>query len=247
MLCIWSLERKHQPKWCFRLMSDRSHTLIVKHLGCSEYLSVWEAMCDFTSARTAETQDELWLLEHAPVFTQGQAGKPDHILSLGDDIPLVHSDRGGQVTYHGPGQLIAYPLLDIRRLGLGVRDLVTVIEASVIELLSSFGVCSEAKKDAPGVYVGGAKIASLGLRVRHARSFHGVAINFDMDLSPFERINPCGYPGLQMTMLSDLIQKHEMPSFESFQLKYAMILARALGYQESALKQVPGRSFLCKD
>jgi lipoyl(octanoyl) transferase len=143
------------------------------------------------------------------------------------------------VTYHGPGQLVAYPLLDIRRLGLGVRELVTVIENSVVELLASYGIQSKAKRDAPGVYVGDAKIASLGLRVRHARSFHGVAINFDMDLSPFLRINPCGYPGLQMLQLKDLLAPADMPSFESFQTKYAMILARALGFDEDALEVVP--------
>ncbi len=193
-------------------------------------------MNEFTTKRSPETTDELWLVEHEPVFTQGQAGKPEHVLSLGKDIPLVQSDRGGQVTYHGPGQLVAYPLLDIRRLGLGVRDLVRVIEKSVIELLSEYGVQSEIKPDAPGVYVQGAKVASLGLRVRHARSFHGVAINFDMDLSPFERINPCGYPGMEMTKLEALIGVENMPTFESFQMKYAIILGRALGFEESAIQ-----------
>lgn len=192
----------------------------------------------FTSERDAETLDEFWLVEHDPVFTQGQAGKAEHVLSLGQDIPLVQSDRGGQVTYHGPGQLVVYPLLDIRRLGLGVRELVTVIENSVIALLDEYGIVAEAKADAPGVYVEGAKIASLGLRVRHAKSFHGVAINFAMDMSPFERINPCGYAGLQMTQLSQLVEAAQMPIFESFQAKYAMILAQALGYSEGAMQFV---------
>ena len=214
--------------------------LIVRQLGRRAYEPIWEAMNQFTSERKDDTPDELWLLEHDPVFTQGRAGKPDHILSLGEDIPLVQSDRGGQVTYHGPGQLIAYPLLDIRRLGLGVRGLVSVIENSVVSLLAEYGISGEARADAPGVYVDAAKIASLGLRVRHARSFHGVAVNFNLDLSPFQRINPCGYAGLTMTKLENLIQAEQMPSFESFQQKYAIILARALNYDESELELVSG-------
>ena len=174
----------------------------VRELGVQAYEPVWHAMQDFTSQRTAATADELWLVQHPPVFTQGQAGKAEHLLLPGD-IPVVQVDRGGQVTYHGPGQLVAYPLVDVRRLGLGVRELVSRIEQSLIDLLASYGVSAEARADAPGVYVDGAKIASLGLRIRRGCSFHGLALNVDMDLAPFRRINPCGYAGLAMTQLSD--------------------------------------------
>jgi len=155
-------------------------------------------MQTFTDSRTADTPDEIWLLEHEPVYTQGQAGKPEHLLHR-TDIPVVQSDRGGQITYHGPGQLIAYLLLDVRRKGLGVRELVTALEQAVIRLLAGYGIAAVAKPDAPGVYVNGAKIASLGLRIRRGCSFHGLALNVDMDLSPFLHINPCGYAGLAMT------------------------------------------------
>jgi len=155
-------------------------------------------MQTFTDSRTADTPDEIWLLEHEPVYTQGQAGKPEHLLHH-TDIPVVQSDRGGQITYHGPGQLIAYLLLDVRRKGLGVRELVTALEQAVIRLLAAYGIAAVAKPDAPGVYVNGAKIASLGLRIRRGCSFHGLALNVDMDLSPFLHINPCGYAGLAMT------------------------------------------------
>jgi lipoyl(octanoyl) transferase len=158
----------------------------------------------FTDTRGADTPDEIWLLEHAPVFTQGQAGKAEHVLFSGD-IPVVQVDRGGQVTYHGPGQLVAYLLLDVRRSGIGVRELVNRIERSLIDLLASYGVSANAKPDAPGVYVDGAKIASLGLRIRNGRSFHGLALNVDMDLQPFQRINPCGYAGMAMTQLVDQV------------------------------------------
>ncbi len=174
----------------------------VRELGLQAYEPVWHAMQDFTNQRTADTADELWLVQHPPVFTQGQAGKAEHLLLPGD-IPVVQVDRGGQVTYHGPGQLVAYPLVDVRRLGLGVRELVSRIEQSLIDLLASYGVSAEARADAPGVYVNGAKIASLGLRIRRGCSFHGLALNVDMDLQPFQRINPCGYAGLAMTQLAD--------------------------------------------
>ena len=174
----------------------------VRELGLQAYEPVWHAMQDFTNQRTVDTADELWLVQHPPVFTQGQAGKAEHLLLPGD-IPVVQVDRGGQVTYHGPGQLVAYPLVDVRRLGLGVRELVSRIEQSLIDLLASYGVSAEARADAPGVYVNGAKIASLGLRIRRGCSFHGLALNVDMDLQPFQRINPCGYAGLAMTQLAD--------------------------------------------
>jgi lipoyl(octanoyl) transferase len=175
-----------------------------RQLGRVDYEPVWHAMQRFTDTRGVDTPDEIWLLEHCPVFTQGQAGKAEHVLFPGD-IPVVQVDRGGQVTYHGPGQLVAYLLLDVRRSGMGVRELVSRIERSLIDLLASYGVSANAKPDAPGVYVDGAKIASLGLRVRNGRCFHGLALNVDMDLQPFQRINPCGYAGLAMTQLADQI------------------------------------------
>lgn len=161
-------------------------------------------MRHFTDTRTPDTTDEIWLVEHPPVYTQGQAGKPEHLL-VPNDIPLVQTDRGGQITYHGPGQLVAYPLLNLKRRKLGVRDLVTLLEQSVIELLAEYGLESAARPDAPGVYVAQRKVASLGLRVRKGCSYHGVSINVDMDLSPFTNINPCGYAGLAMTQLRDLL------------------------------------------
>lgn len=177
-------------------------------LGRQPYLPVWEAMRALTDTRDASTPDQFWLVEHDPVFTQGQAGKPEHLLLPGD-IPVVHTDRGGQVTYHGPGQVVLYPLLDVRRGKIGVRDLVTALENAVIDVLSDHGVTARARPDAPGVYVmtatGEAKIASLGLRIRRGASFHGVALNVDGDLSPFLRINPCGYAGMPMVRLADLV------------------------------------------
>lgn len=175
-----------------------------RELGQVSYEPTWQAMQRFTNERDASTADEIWLLQHPPVFTQGQAGKAEHLLFPGD-IPVVQVDRGGQVTYHGPGQLVAYLLLDVRRSGIGVRELVSRIERSLIDTLASYGVTANAKPDAPGVYVDGAKIASLGLRIRNGRSFHGLALNVDMDLQPFQRINPCGYAGMAMTQLADLV------------------------------------------
>ncbi len=154
----------------------------------------------FTDTRNEQTADELWLVQHNPVFTQGQAGKAEHVLAPGD-IPVVQVDRGGQVTYHGPGQIVAYPLMDIRRRGIGVRELVRRIEKSIIHVLASFEVHGERVAGAPGIYVDGAKIASLGLRIRRGCSFHGLAFNIDMDLEPFRRINPCGFQGLEVTQL----------------------------------------------
>lgn len=176
----------------------------IRELGVLDYERTWLAMQRFTDERklVPDTQDEVWLVQHPPVFTQGQAGKAEHLLLPGD-IPVVKSDRGGQVTYHGPGQLVAYLMLDVRRLGYGVRELVTRMEQCLIDLLASYGVSAAAKADAPGVYVDGAKIASLGLRIRNGCSFHGLALNVDMDLEPFRRINPCGYAGLAMTQLRD--------------------------------------------
>ncbi|WP_036820959.1 lipoyl(octanoyl) transferase LipB, partial [Photobacterium sanctipauli] len=169
--------------------------IIIRNLGRRDYEPTWQAMHEFTDQRSTDTLDEIWLVEHNPVFTQGQAGKAEHLLNTGD-IPVVQSDRGGQVTYHGPGQLVAYILIDLRRDKLGVRDLVTHIENTVINTLSHFGIESNARPDAPGVYVDGQKICSLGLRIRRGCSFHGLALNINMDLAPFLRINPCGYAGM---------------------------------------------------
>ena len=161
------------------------------------------AMQDFTQSRDQSTPDEIWLLEHPPVFTLGLAGKPEHVLDAGD-IPVIHIDRGGQVTYHGPGQLVAYLLLDLKRRGYGVRELVRRMEEAVIGLLAEDGIAAERKSGAPGVYVDCAKIAALGLRVKRGCCYHGLALNVDMDLEPFSRINPCGYPGLAVTQTKDL-------------------------------------------
>lgn len=179
--------------------------LVYKYLGLQPYPAIWQEMKDFTDRRTENTHDEIWFLEHPAVFTQGQAGKPEHILNAGN-IPVIQTDRGGQVTYHGPGQLVVYFLLDVRRRHMGVRALVTLIEESIITLLSAhFGIPAYARQDAPGVYINQAKIASLGLRIRHGCSYHGLAFNIDMDLSPFARINPCGFQNLAVTRLIDYI------------------------------------------
>ena len=181
----------------------RSELLWFRRLGRRDYGPVLDAMRAFTEARAADTLDELWSVEHPPVFTLGLAGKTEHLLAPGD-IPVIRVDRGGQVTYHGPGQVVVYCLLDVRRLGLGVRGLVTALEQSAIELLAAHGVAAHARPDAPGVYVENAKVASLGLRLRQGRSYHGLSLNVAMDLEPFTRINPCGYPGLRVTQLRDL-------------------------------------------
>ena len=182
-------------------MTDREW--VVRDLGRQPYEPVWRAMQQLTDARGEDTADELWLVEHDPVFTLGQAGKPEHVLAPGD-IPVVQVDRGGQVTYHGPGQLVAYPLVDLRRLGVGVRDLVCRIEGAVIDVLATHGIAGERRDGAPGIYVDGAKVMALGLRVRRGCSFHGLAFNIAMDLSPFGRINPCGFRGLAVTSMVDL-------------------------------------------
>lgn len=197
-------------------------SVVIRQLGCVAYEPTWHAMQHFTQTRDADTVDEIWLLEHPRVFTQGQAGKAEHVLAAGD-IPVVQVDRGGQVTYHGPGQLVAYILVDVRRAGQGVRDLVTSIENSLIELLSQYGVSAQAKPDAPGVYVAGKKVASLGLRIRRGCSFHGLALNVDMDLQPFQRINPCGYAGMQMTQLRDETQHPVDISDVSIRLRDALV------------------------
>lgn len=180
-----------------------SPTLRIRDWGRADYTSVWQSMRAFTDERTAQSADEIWHVEHPPVFTLGQAGRPEHVLNAGD-IPLVQSDRGGQVTYHGPGQIVIYPLLDLRRHQLGARTLVTLLETSVIAWLADWGIHAEARADAPGVYVDGAKVAALGLRIRRGCSYHGVALNVAMDLSPYQRINPCGHAGMAVTDLRSL-------------------------------------------
>ncbi len=181
----------------------QQHKIILRQLGLQPYAPVSQAMHNFTEYRTDATADEIWLVEHQRVFTQGQAGKAEHVLMPGD-IPVIQSDRGGQVTYHGPGQQVMYIMIDLKRAKMGVRQLVTAIENTVIQTLAKVGIKSQARPDAPGVYVGQQKICSLGLRIRRGCSFHGLALNIAMDLEPFQRINPCGYAGMQMTQVSEL-------------------------------------------
>jgi lipoyl(octanoyl) transferase len=181
----------------------RDQGVRVRQLGRVEYEPTWRAMQAFTAARTPDTPDELWLLEHPPVYTLGQAGRPEHLLRA-TDIPTVNIDRGGQITYHGPGQLVVYTLVDLRRRGYGIRELVSRMEQAVINVLAAQGVAAQRQDGAPGVYVNGAKIAALGLRVKQGCTYHGLAFNVDMDLTPFAAINPCGYPGLAVTQCRDL-------------------------------------------
>lgn len=179
------------------------HTLLVKHLGRVEYEPTWRAMQQFTESREQGSTSEAWIVEHPPVFTQGQAGKPEHLLAV-NEIPVVQSDRGGQVTYHGPGQVVIYLLLNLRDTGMGIRGLVTAIEDSIIAMLAEHNIDAASRRDAPGVYVDEAKIAALGLRVKRGFTYHGLSFNLDMDLSPFQQINPCGYQGLAVTQGSEL-------------------------------------------
>jgi lipoyl(octanoyl) transferase len=176
---------------------------IVRRLGRVEYEPTWRAMQRFTDERNAATPDEIWFLEHPPVFTLGMNASAAHVLAPGD-IPVVQIDRGGQVTYHGPGQLVVYPLVDLRRAKLGARDIVTALERSVIQLAAEFGITAEARREAPGIYVANKKLGSVGIRIRRHASYHGLAVNVNLDLEPFQRINPCGYQGLEMTQLAQL-------------------------------------------
>ena len=201
--------------------------LLVRELGLVEYQPTLDAMRRFTDERDAATPDEIWLLQHPAVFTQGQAGKAEHVLAAGD-IPVIQAERGGQVTYHGPGQLVAYVLLDLKRLKLGVRDLVTAMEQALVDVLKEYALDAAPKPDAPGVYVEGNKIASLGLRVRRGCSFHGLALNVDMDMEPFQRINPCGYAGLRMVQLRDLVA--EPVSLLKVERQLAQALRQRLGF-----------------
>jgi len=207
----------------------------VCRLGLREFEPVWRAMQSFTDRRGPDTPDELWLVEHLPVYTLGQAGRSEHVLNPGD-IPLIRTDRGGQVTYHGPGQLVAYLLLDLHRARLGVKRLVQLLEQSVVDLLASYGIASSTRPGAPGVYAEGAKIAALGLRVRRGCSFHGLALNVDMDLEPFSRIDPCGYRGLEVTQIRDRCGPMEIGEVGS---DLAVEIARRLGLTPSLLEVDP--------
>lgn len=202
--------------------------IVYRYLGERDYERVWHAMQAYTDNRHVNSKDEIWFVEHPPVFTQGQAGKEEHMLFAGD-IPVVKVDRGGQVTYHGPGQLVAYFLLDIKRLKIGVRELVTRIEQSLVEVLANYDISAYPKKDAPGVYVDEKKIASLGLRIRKGCSFHGLALNVNMDLSPFKQINPCGYAGLEMIQVRDY---SDIDSVNRVQRDLMPIITKLLGYSE---------------
>ncbi len=207
--------------------------LIVRMLdGLQAYEPVWRAMQTFTDERTPETDDEIWVLQHQAVFTQGQAGKDEHLLAPGD-IPVVKVDRGGQVTYHGPGQLVVYLMFDLDRLGIGPREMVSRIERAIIETLALYGLQAEARQDAPGVYVDGAKIASLGLRIRKGKSFHGLSLNIEMDLEPFSRINPCGYLGLKMVQLSDF---EGTEALEQVAGRLTAAIQSSFGYSEISME-----------
>jgi len=208
------------------------HSIIIRQLNRQPYSTVFDAMKSFTDNRDDNTEDELWFVEHDPVFTQGQAGKAEHILATGD-IPVVQADRGGQVTYHGPGQQVVYFLLDIKRRKLGVRALVSHIENGIVAALAESGIEAYPRADAPGVYVADKKVASLGLRIRKGRSFHGLALNVNMDLSPFLRINPCGYAGMEMTQTSDL---GGATSLDEIQPKLVEHLCSLLEYTQLTFK-----------
>ena len=212
--------------------------LIVRYLGRRDYVPVWQAMKQFTAERNEQTLDEIWMVEHPPVFTQGQAGKPEHVLLPGD-IPVIKVDRGGQVTYHGPGQLVFYFLIDVRRKRSGPRAMVAALENATIAMLAQYGISATNKPDAPGVYVNGAKIASLGLRFRKMCSYHGLSLNADMDLEPFNRINPCGYPGLDVVDMAALLGRIDIVNVRQRLLD---CLQTALNYSsiQREVNQLPG-------
>jgi len=209
----------------------RASKIIIRQLGLQPYEPTWRKMQHLTDNRDKCTTDEIWLLEHEPIFTQGQAGKAEHLLNTGD-IPVVQVDRGGQVTYHGPGQLVVYLMIDLRRNKIGVRDIVTLMENTIISVLATFSVTAYAKSDAPGVYVGNTKIASLGLRVRRGSSFHGLALNLDLDTEPFLRINPCGYAGMQMSNLSDYVDNIDKQQVAQLMADH---IVQEIGYQSVTL------------
>jgi len=204
--------------------------ILVRHLGIQPYEPVSQAMHDFTDMRDDTTPDEIWLVEHLPVFTQGQAGKAEHLLMTGD-IPVIQSDRGGQVTYHGPGQQVMYVLLNLKRRKLGVRELVTLLEQTVVNTLAEYGIDAHPRADAPGVYVGKMKICSLGLRIRKGCSFHGLALNINMDLTPFQRINPCGYAGMEMTQMRQWVDTATPENIRPVLLKKFLALLNNPDYE----------------
>ncbi len=204
----------------------QNEVVTLRHLGSREYSSTWEQLKSFTNNRSKDTIDEIWCLEHLPVFTQGQAGRPENVICPGE-IPVLKSDRGGQVTYHGPGQLIVYFLVDIARKKISLRSFIDILENSVVELLANFGLKAYTDKTAPGVYVDNAKICSLGLRVRKGCTYHGLSLNISMDLEPFQRINPCGYAGMQVTKLENYIPDVDMATITN---DLVHILQRKIGY-----------------
>lgn len=209
--------------------------IVIRTLGMQDYEPVWRAMQRFTDSRDDQTRDEIWFCDHHPVYTLGVNAAREHLLAPGD-IPVVQIDRGGQVTYHGPGQLMVYPLLDIRRAGIGVRNLVTALEQSVVDLVAEFGINAASRCDAPGVYVGAAKLASVGLRIRRGASFHGMALNVDVDLEPFSRINPCGFENLQLTDLRRLGAPGDLTAIGARLLPH---LLRHLGLSDATLLHGP--------
>ncbi|GAB7469117.1 lipoyl(octanoyl) transferase LipB [Enterobacter hormaechei] len=204
--------------------------ILVRHLGLQPYEPVSQAMHEFTDMRDDTIPDEIWLVEHLPVFTQGQAGKAEHLLMTGD-IPVIQSDRGGQVTYHGPGQQVMYVLLNLKRRKLGVRELVTLLEQTVVNTLAEYGIDAHPRADAPGVYVGEMKICSLGLRIRKGCSFHGLALNINMDLTPFQRINPCGYAGMEMTQMRQWVDTATPENIRPVLLKKFLALLNNPDYE----------------
>lgn len=211
-------------------------SIVVRNLGLQDYEPLWHAMQEFTDTRKADTQDEIWFTEHPPVYTLGLNASREHLLAPGD-IPVVQIDRGGQVTYHGPGQLMVYPLIDIRRAGISVRRLVTALEQSVVELAGACGIEAASRCDAPGVYAAGAKLASVGLRIRRGASYHGMALNVDVDLEPFQRINPCGFAGLEMTDLARLGGDSDLHAVRD---RLLPCLLRQLGMQQATLVHETG-------
>jgi lipoyl(octanoyl) transferase len=215
--------------------------MIVRSLGVTDYETTWRAMQRFTDARDRDSEDELWLTEHPPIYTLGLAGRREHVLR-DNGIPLVKVDRGGQVTYHGPGQLVAYTLVDLRRTRLAIRDMVRRLEGAVIEWLATHGVDAHGKVDAPGVYVGEAKVAALGIRVRRGCSFHGLAFNIAMNLEPFERINPCGYAGLQVTSMLELCGESADSGIEAVKPRLLLHLSEQFGLSLQSKAGLPGLS-----
>ena len=219
-------------------MKQPENKLIIRQLGLQEYDLIWKKMQDFTAQRDEATADELWCLQHPPIFTMGLNGKKKHLLNI-KDIPVIKIDRGGQVTYHGPGQLIIYTLIDLARLNIGVKELVNIIEKSIIDLLSDYRVDAQGKENAPGVYVADAKIAALGLRIKKNKSYHGLSLNIDMDLTPFQQINPCGYEGLAVTQLADLSTTEK---YQDVSERLVSHLSKRLGYAKQSLLFKPYNS-----